>query len=310
MTDKLRDLIRHNSSLLMVMSRFGLSLGFGDKLVKEICDEQNVDATTFLAVANYISFREENVDQLSVQSLMDYLKRAHNYFLDYNLPMIRRRLIEAIDCSGADDVAFLILKFYDEYVTEVRRHMEYENEIVFAYVDDLLNGKLDDKYSIATFADKHNHIEAKLNELKDIIISYYPGNGNDLLNSVLFDIINCEQDLEAHCLVEDRLFVPAVEQLETDVENNQIVTPGGKETIEDTNDAKTEILSDREKEIVSYVAKGLTNKEIADALCLSVHTITTHRRNIANKLQIHTPSGLTIYAIVNKLVLIQDIKLS
>ena len=67
-------------------------------------------------------------------------------------------------------------------------------------------------------------------------------------------------------------------------------------------------LSSREKEIIGCVVKGLTNKQIADLLCLSTHTIMTHRRNIANKLQIHSPAGLTIYAIVNKIVAINDIK--
>lgn len=70
----------------------------------------------------------------------------------------------------------------------------------------------------------------------------------------------------------------------------------------------TDVLSGREKEIVMCVVKGMTNKEIADALFLSTHTVITHRRNIARKLQIHSPAGLTIYAIVNKLVEIQDIK--
>ena len=65
----------------------------------------------------------------------------------------------------------------------------------------------------------------------------------------------------------------------------------------------------REKEIITYVVKGLTNKEIADKLCLSVHTVITHRRNIARKLQIHSPAGLTIYAIVNKLVELKDVEL-
>lgn len=69
-----------------------------------------------------------------------------------------------------------------------------------------------------------------------------------------------------------------------------------------------EILSVREKEIVTCVVKGMTNKEIADVLFLSTHTVITHRRNIARKLQIHSPAGLTIYAIVNKLVELQDIK--
>lgn len=67
-------------------------------------------------------------------------------------------------------------------------------------------------------------------------------------------------------------------------------------------------LSQREIEIVSYVVKGYTNKQIADRLCLSQHTVITHRRNIANKLQIHSSAGLTIYAIVNKLVTLEEVK--
>lgn len=66
-------------------------------------------------------------------------------------------------------------------------------------------------------------------------------------------------------------------------------------------------LTAREKEIVIGVVKGLTNKEIASTLFLSTHTVVTHRRNIAKKLQIHSASGLTIYAIVNKLVELDDI---
>ena len=69
-----------------------------------------------------------------------------------------------------------------------------------------------------------------------------------------------------------------------------------------------EQLTPREKDVVVAVVKGMTNKEIADAFCLSPHTIITHRRNIARKLNIHSPSGLTIYAIMNKLVSIDEIK--
>ena len=67
-------------------------------------------------------------------------------------------------------------------------------------------------------------------------------------------------------------------------------------------------MSAREKEIVVCAVKGMTNREIADGLCLSTHTVITHRRNIARKLQIHSVSGLTVYAIVNKLVELSDIK--
>ena len=65
-------------------------------------------------------------------------------------------------------------------------------------------------------------------------------------------------------------------------------------------------LSQREKEIVSYVVKGFTNTQIAEKLCLSKHTVITHRRNIATKLQVHSSAGLTIYAIMNKLVKLEE----
>ena len=69
-------------------------------------------------------------------------------------------------------------------------------------------------------------------------------------------------------------------------------------------------LSQREKEIVICVVKGMTNKEIAEKLFLSIHTVITHRRNISKKLQIHSAAGLTIYAIVNKLVELSGVKMN
>lgn len=76
-----------------------------------------------------------------------------------------------------------------------------------------------------------------------------------------------------------------------------IISDSDKDEAESKNE-----LSAREKEIVVCVARGMTNKEIADQLYLSTHTIISHRRNIAAKLEIHSASGLTIYAIVNKLI--------
>ena len=68
-------------------------------------------------------------------------------------------------------------------------------------------------------------------------------------------------------------------------------------------------LSDREKDVIVALVQGMANKEIADHLCISINTVITHRRNIARKLQIHSPAGLTIYAIVNGLVDISSVKL-
>lgn len=80
------------------------------------------------------------------------------------------------------------------------------------------------------------------------------------------------------------------------------------EEVDEQEDLKENTLTPREKDIVVCVVKGMTNKEIASELYLSTHTVITHRRNIAKKLQIHSPAGLTIYAIVNNLVELSDIR--
>lgn len=306
--DTMRELIRSNSLLLIVLSRFNIPLGFGDKTVSEVCNQNGVDTSTFLTVANYVSQRPVKTEAIDIAALTGYLRRAHSYFLDFILPNIRRKLLNALDCSGGDDVAFVVLRFFDEYVREVRAHMEYENETVFGYIDALLGGSTTDGFSIHAFAAHHERMESKLMELKDILIRYCPTRNHDMLNSVLFDIINCEQDIASHCAVEDNLLVPNVIKLEKDVAARK---PLAKTQPDDNNDSDNnggDPLSPREKEIVTSIALGMSNKEIADKLCISVHTATTHRRNICNKLDIHSAAGLTIFAIVNNLVDINDVK--
>lgn len=307
-TDKMRDLVREHSSLILVMGRFGISLGFGDKTVREVCRTYGVDENTFMEVVNFVSNRKYSYESLSLPSLIGYLKQAHEYYLEFNLPNIRRKLIEAIDCSGKNELALLILKFYDEYVAEVKKHMEYENEVVFTYVEQLSQGYLNRNFSISTFVGKHAPIEYKLNELKDIIIRYYPEKNNYLLNAVLLDIILCEQDLSTHCGIEDQLFVPAVRLIEQQLQKSERILYADETSVDTAEKEKLETLSEREKEIIVCITKGMSNKEIADHLFLSIHTVITHRRNISSKLQIRSTAGLIIYAIANKLVCIEDIQ--
>ncbi|NDV59845.1 hemerythrin domain-containing protein [Bacteroides sp. 519] len=224
-TDKMIDLISNNYNLLQVMSRFGLSLGFGNKTVKEVCEMNGVHCPTFLAVVNFVEEGFSRIDnthyEISIPALVDYLKQAHIYFLDFCLPGIRRKLIYAIDCSD-DDVSFLILKFFDEYMNEVRKHMEYEEKTVFKYVDALLNNNPPKNYQISTFSKHHDQISEKLTELKNIIIKYCPAKANkNMLNAALFDIYTCEEGLDSHCSVEDYLLVPTILKLERRILGNE-----------------------------------------------------------------------------------------
>lgn len=66
-------------------------------------------------------------------------------------------------------------------------------------------------------------------------------------------------------------------------------------------------LSKRETDVLIAIAKGMMNKEIADQMNLSVHTVISHRKNITRKTGIKSVSGLTVYALLNNLINEKDL---
>lgn len=308
--DKMISLIRDNYDLLQILSCFGINLGFGDKTVREVCEEQNVDTYTFLSVVNFDinGYKEfDDAERLSIPTLMQYLKASHQYYIGFELPFIRKELAEALDEN--DNLARLIMKLYDEYAHSIKNHMSYEEKTVFPYVDKLLSGESGNGFDIDTYSRHHTQTDQKLGELKSIIIKYLPSdvNHNNQLMATLYDLYNCEDFLAQHARVEEEIFVPVIRHLEQKSKQTD-VSAKISHMISKSSEGN-ESLSSREKDVIISVVQGMTNKEIADHLCISTNTVITHRRNIAKKLQIHSPAGLTIYAIVNNLVDISSVKL-
>lgn len=309
-SDKMISLIRDNYNLLQSLGSFGISLGFGDKTVKQVCDDQNVDTNTFLSVVNFTinGYREmDDVSRLSVPTLLQYLKASHDYFIGFQLPFIRKELVDALDEN--DNLARLILKLYDEYSRSVTQHMKYEEKTVFPYVESLIAGKPMANYAIDMYSKHHGQESMKLRELKSIIIKYFPGDRlrNNQLSATLYDIYNNEEWLALHAEVEDKIFIPAIKCLED--KSRQSDVSAKISSMIGKNQEGADALGEREKDVIVALVQGMSNKEIAEHLCISVNTVITHRRNIARKLQIHSPAGLTIYAIVNNLIDISAVKL-
>ncbi len=308
--DKMISIIRDNYNILQSLGSFGINLGFGDKTVKEVCEEQKVDTYTFLAVVNFTinGYKEyDNADRLSLSTLLHYLKASHAYYIDFQLPFIRKELVEALDEN--DNLARLILKLYDDYAHSITNHMKYEEKMVFPYVQALIDGESPTNFDFETFSKHHVQVDQKLKELKSIIIKYLPSDGlhNNQLSATLYDIYNNEEWLAHHSEVEEEIFIPAVRNAERKLKQND-VSAKISSMISQAPQSE-EQLSDREKDVIVALVQGMTNKEIADHLFISINTVITHRRNIARKLQIHSPAGLTIYAIVNNLVDISSVKL-
>ncbi|WP_297235863.1 LuxR C-terminal-related transcriptional regulator [uncultured Prevotella sp.] len=308
--DKLITLIKDNYNILQSLGSFGINLGFGDKTVRDVCEAQNVDTYTFLAIVNLSINGYKNFDdysRISIPTVMHYLHASHEYYLDFQLPFIRKELTEALDEN--DNLARLILKLYDEYASEINKHMKYEEKFLFPYVESLMKGEPTKNYDIETFSKHHGQTDQKLRELKNIIIKYLPSDGlrNNQLSATLCDIYSNEEWLAKHAEVEEEIMIPSIRHLERRSRQDDVSAKISNMLNQNPNGNET--LSEREKDVVISLVQGMTNKEIADHLCISPNTVITHRRNIARKLQIHTPAGLTIYAIVNNLVDISSVQI-
>ena len=304
----MREILRDNSLLVKTVGRFGIAFGFGDDTVASICIKNGVDTDTFLTVCNLLSGYPCDSSSISLESLTDYLKKAHESFLEISLPRIRHHLIEAINHITPNEVEILFMRFFDEYVAEVNRHMNYENNVVFPYVERLSKGEIDGKFNINRYSENHDNAATKLNELKDLFIYHYTQKENIKLSETLFDIVMCEKDLISHFEIESKLFVPEVAKLENELRDRSERKFDSAED-EKSNREAEEPISEREKDIIRCVASGKSNKEIAEELFISPHTVATHRRNINAKLGIHSSAGLTIYAIIHNIIDAKEVKL-
>lgn len=301
--DQMLSLIRDNYNVLQSLSAFGIGMGFGAKTVKEVCDSYGVDTFTFLAVVNFIIngyHSQSDIHHLDVRTLLLYLKASHRYYIDFQLPFLRKELVEAL--AESDRLGKLIIKLFDEYARFITHHMKFEEQTLFPYVENLLKGESEVGYDIETFSKHHDQTNDKLKELKSLIIKYLPSDPlrSNMLTATLYDIYNLEEWLVLHANVEETIFIPAIKEMEKNNRQEDSLTTSISTLIGPVDNA--EALSEREKDVVVGVVQGMTNKEIADKLFIAPNTVITHRRNIARKLQIHSIAGLTIYAIVNKLV--------
>ncbi len=216
---RMSDLICDNYPLLLIITRYGIPLGFGEETIEVVCKKNDLHAPTLLLLLNFLvrgreqEFSLGELGTLSMDSLLNYLSNSHSYFLDFRLPLLRQRLLSAIS-TCPKEVAFVIQNFFDEYVEEVRKHMSYEEKVVFPYALKLSRGEKPKQYKIKTYTKKHDQIELKITELKNLLIKYYPVPSGYELTNVLHDIFTTEEDLATHNDIEDYIFTPCIKALE------------------------------------------------------------------------------------------------
>lgn len=229
---KMADAIHLNYLLLPVINRLGVQLGFQDKSIDKVCLEQNIDVDFFLTIINaFLGTDDQLSKQLqshSVKDVVDYLLKTHSYYLERIIPEIENRINLLIQYSQLSKDEFLLVKnFFEEYEKELYGHIALEEKFVYPYVIEIadayhkksLSTSLESKinsYPITSYEKEHTDIEAKLFDLKNILIKYLPTpNDSYISNRVLMELFTLEQDLSDHARIENMVLVPKITQMET-----------------------------------------------------------------------------------------------
>lgn len=231
--NKMADLAHMNYLLVSVISRFDISLGFGESTVSEVCEKHNVNVDFFITIVNSFHdpnyFPERNLQDFSIQFIVDYLGKTHRYYLEEKIPEIEALMEEMlVECYPDNNHAQLLISFFKEYKNELIAHILREDEVVFPHaliIEDLFSDSSNDlaknelsSYSINQYRSEHNDIEEKLYDLKNIIIKYLPSPKNQALClKVLTELFNLEKDMNDHSRIEDKVLIPKVTMMENEL---------------------------------------------------------------------------------------------
>ncbi len=233
---KMADVVLHDHTLVPVINRFGIHLGFGDDSLAAVCARHRVNTDFFVTILNAFHdphyFPEERLRNFPAVLLIDYLRKAHRYFLEDKLPEIARLITRMADEYPLDaSTSQLISGFFSGYSRELKKHILREEEKVYPYVLELeaavLQNRFDEKlrrkvseYPISDYEAEHENVEEKLLDLKNILIKYLPEPQNDKPGFlVLRELFALEKELNEHARIEDLILVPKVKMLEEKLNN-------------------------------------------------------------------------------------------
>lgn len=222
---KMADIINLDKRSLVLLPRFGIDLGFGDKTVKDICKAKNINLDFFLLMVNVFLnntyFPDRKLKSVDVNMLLLYLENSHRYYLEEKIPYLES-LIEVFKNTVDNSAVVQLEKFFRQYIEEVKEHLAYEDHTAFPYVaalsEQIRKQDIDLSqihYNIGVFEERHDSIEEKLTDLKSLLIKYFPPSNDRYLRiRILNELMDFEEDLINHARIEDKVLIPIVEQLE------------------------------------------------------------------------------------------------
>lgn len=297
---RIADIVLQNYNQVLLLEHFSLPLMVQGKTVKEICSEYGINPSLYLAFVDLFNGEgissDLDIGKDDAQCLINFLHNCHKFYMEEKVPKIKE-YVWKISQTGQTSGIKLLVDFTEDYVQELAEHFDYEDKTVFPYVLALSKGEPHKAaYSITEYKSRHENVDSKLADLKELLIKYLRFNDESHLRRKLLNcLFEMEYDLKIHSHIEDSVLIPLVERLEQ-------------------HDSKTTVrkdepcqLSQREIDVLKCLIEGKSNKEVAEALYISTHTVVSHRKNISEKTGIKSLAGLTIYAILHGIVDIDNL---
>ena len=218
------DVIAANHSLLLVLPRLGIHLGFGEQSVKEVCDRYQLDVDFVLLIFNVYTFDNylpdsDTIAATNLQPLVPYLQSSHHYYLNERLPHIKRHLLN-VAASAGDRYGTVLRQFFADYEHEVQDHFAFEEQHIFPLLDDASANHAVKQSAIQAIkhsshlAHNHSDLVDRLSDLTSIMLKYVPGDSlTEELNELVFGVMQLSSDLEKHALLEEKLLIPYIRQI-------------------------------------------------------------------------------------------------
>lgn len=299
---RVADIVLQNYNQVLLLEHLSLPLMVQGKTVKEFCEEHGISPALYLAFVDLFNGAEIDgsfdVGKTDVDVLVKFLRSSHRFYLDEKVCKIKdyvRRISENNQSSGIK----LLSEFTNDYVEELKEHFGYEDRVVFPYALALSKGESHNVgYSITEYKSHHDNVDSKLADLKELLVKYLDfKDSENLRRKLLCCLFEMEYDLKIHSHIEDYILIPLVEKLEQD--------EGKPMSAYKVGDCQ---LSQREIDVLKCLIEGKSNKEVAEKLFISTHTVVSHRKNISEKTGIKSLAGLTIYAILHKIINIESLE--
>ena len=218
---KLCDVILNEPSIIPVINRFGIILGVGDKSIRTVCEEKNLDCEFFVTILNtFINedyFPENRLKSFCATQIVDYLTLTNSYYQQFQIPNIERHFNSLISQSDSDNNNLELMKqFFEELKKELLSRIEHDRTSWFPAIraaTEQLQGEYYGEH-IHYDHDEPDSLEEKLDDLKSLFVIHLRGEYDlNLCHGVIFALYSLEKDIKQHNRIRNRILRPIADAM-------------------------------------------------------------------------------------------------